>query len=122
MNLYIGIFNPSDSFIMIRAFNSLREAIDMNFTGIIIGVASFFIIGILHPVVTQAEYHFGKGIWPVFLVAGCACILASLFIRSILPGVLLAVLGFSLLWSIRELYEQEERVRKGWFPANPKKT
>jgi hypothetical protein len=26
----------------------------------------------------------------------------------------------SLFWSIKELHEQEERVRKNWFPANPK--
>ncbi len=38
----------------------------MDFTGIIIGAASFLIIGILHPVVIHAEYHYGKGIWPVF--------------------------------------------------------
>ncbi|MDK2980814.1 MAG: hypothetical protein PWQ55_1161 [Chloroflexota bacterium] len=93
----------------------------MNFTGIIIGAASFLIIGILHPVVIQAEYHFGKGIWPLFLLSGLACIAASLFLQSVIPAVLLAVLGFSLLWSIRELYEQEERVQKGWFPANPKR-
>lgn len=93
----------------------------MNFTGIIIGAASFLIIGILHPVVIQAEYHFGKGIWPFFLAGGLTCILASVFVASVIPAVLLAVLGFSLLWSIRELYEQEERVRKGWFPENPKR-
>jgi len=93
----------------------------MNFTGIIIGAASFLIIGVLHPVVIQAEYHFGKGIWPLFLLGGLACILASLFLQAVIPAVLLAVLGFSLLWSIRELYEQEERVQKGWFPENPKR-
>jgi len=32
---------------------------------------------------------------------------------------LLGVLGCTFLWSIQELYEQEERVRKGWFPENP---
>jgi len=47
-------------------------------------------------------------------------LLASLFVRSVIPGVLLAEVGFSLLWFMRELHEQEERVRKGWFPANPK--
>ena len=91
----------------------------MNLTGILIGAASFLIIGILHPVVIQAEFHFGKGVWPLFLVSGLVCILASLFLQAVIPAVLLAVLGFSLLWSIRELYEQEERVQKGWFPANP---
>jgi hypothetical protein len=26
-----------------------------------------------------------------------------------------------LLWSIKDLFEQEERVKKGWFLANPKR-
>lgn len=91
----------------------------MNFEGLIIGIATFIIIGVLHPVVIQAEYHFSKRIWPLFLLSGCACILLSLFISTIIPSVLLAVLGFSLLWSIRELYEQEARVQRGWYPANP---
>ena len=65
----------------------------MNLTGVIIGAASFLIIGILHPVVIQAEYHFGKGVWPLFLVSGLGCILASLLLQTVIPAVLLAVLG-----------------------------
>lgn len=34
-------------------------------------------------------------------------------------SAMLAILGFSLLWIIRELFEQQERVRKGWFPRIP---
>ena len=34
---------------------------------------------------------------------------------------LLAVWGASSLWSIGELFEQRERVAKGWFPKNPKR-
>ncbi|HIT47433.1 MAG TPA: DUF4491 family protein, partial [Candidatus Cryptobacteroides merdipullorum] len=29
------------------------------------------------------------------------------------------VAAFSAFWSIVELFEQEKRVRKGWFPENP---
>lgn len=58
--------------------------------------------------------------WPLFLLTGVFCICLSLFLDgSVLPA-LLSVLGFSLLWSIRELFEQEKRVGKGWFPRNPK--
>ncbi len=71
--------------------------------------------------VIKAEYYFGKQVWPVFLLSGLVCIAASLFIHSIVGSILLGVMGFSLLWSIRELFEQEERVNKGWFPGNPKK-
>jgi hypothetical protein len=93
----------------------------MNWEGVAIGAVTFAIIGLLHPVVIKTEYYFGKGAWPVFLVAGCACAAGSLWVRSVVPSSLLAVLGFSLLWSIKELFEQEERVRKGWFPKNPNK-
>lgn len=93
----------------------------MNWKGVAVGAATFLIIGLLHPVVIKAEYYVGKGIWPLFLLAGCACVAGSLWVRSAAFSSLLAVLGFSLLWGIRELFEQEERVRKGWFPKNPNK-
>ncbi len=91
----------------------------MNWGGLVIGVTAFLIIGLLHPVVIRAEYYIGKGVWPLFLAGGLACAAASALIRPLVPSALLAVLGFSLLWSIRELFEQEERVKKGWFPKNP---
>ena len=31
----------------------------------------------------------------------------------------MGVLGASFLWSVKELFEQEKRVEKGWFPKNP---
>lgn len=93
----------------------------MIFEGVIIGAGAFLIIGLLHPVVIKGEYHFGKRIWPVFLAAGAASIALSLFVGEIVASALLAVLGFSLLWSIGELFHQEERVRKGWYPANPRR-
>lgn len=93
----------------------------MAYYGLIIGACSFFIIGLLHPVVVKAEYHVGKQIWPLFLACGLACLALSLLIPNGIGSALLAVFGFSLLWSIRELHEQEERVAKGWFPANEKK-
>jgi hypothetical protein len=91
----------------------------MNFTGIAIGLGSFLLIGGLHPLVIRAEYAFGKKIWPLFLVTGLVACGASLFIWHPILSPLLAVLGFALFWSIRELFEQERRVRKGWFPENP---
>ena len=32
----------------------------MHFNGIIVGLATFLIIGVFHPIVIKAEYHFGK--------------------------------------------------------------
>ena len=93
----------------------------MNITGIAIGLISFAIIGVFHPIVIKSEYHFGKKIWPVFLAFGLVLCAASLFVKNDIGSALLAVTGFAAFWSIRELYEQEERVQKGWFPANPKR-
>jgi hypothetical protein len=93
----------------------------MNYDGIIIGLVSFLIIGLFHPVVIKAEYYIGKRIWPVFLVLGIALITLSLFIDHFITSALVGLTGFVFLWSIHEVIQQEERVAKGWFPANPNK-
>jgi hypothetical protein len=93
----------------------------MNFQGILIGGAAFIIIGVFHPIVIKAEYHYGTRIWPIFLLVGIAFSLVSLFVDNTVWAAILGVFGFSSLWSIREIFEQEERVKKGWFPRNPKR-
>ena len=93
----------------------------MNFQGLIIGVATFITIGIFHPIVIKAEYYIGKKIWPIFLIAGLILIGISIFIKNVTISAIIGVAGFSSLWSIGEIIEQEERVKKGWFPNNPKK-
>ena len=65
----------------------------MNYMGIIIGVSTFLIIGLFHP----------------------------MFVADIVVSTLMGVTAFSCFWSILELYEQEKRVDKGWFPRNPKR-
>ncbi|MCY6959785.1 DUF4491 family protein [Clostridium brassicae] len=94
----------------------------MNFHGIMIGVISFLIIGIFHPIVIKGEYYFSKKIWPVFLILGITFILASLYVNNQLISAALGVAGFSWLWSIHEIFEQEERVKKGWFPKKNDKS
>ena len=94
----------------------------MFFDGVIIGVGAFLIIGVLHPVVIKTEYYIGVKAWPLFLIGGLLFICLSLFTPRTILSSLLAVLGFSLLWSIHELFEQEQRVEKGWFPRNPNKS
>jgi len=93
----------------------------MNFSGLLIGFGTFLIIGALHPVVIKAEYYWGKGCWPLFLLTGLLCGALSLWASHPIASILLGVLCFSLLWSILELFEQEKRVEKGWFPARPHK-
>lgn len=90
--------------------------------GIVIGLGTFLIIGVFHPIVIKAEYWFGTRCWWVFLLLGLGCIVASLFCREVMWAALTGVLGFTSLWTIKELFEQSGRVARGWFPANPKRT
>lgn len=93
----------------------------LHFEGILIGIGSFLIIGLLHPVVIKTEYHFGTKPWPVFLVLGLLAAVFSLIIENIILSTLLGVLAFSLFWTILELFEQKKRVEKGWFPKKQTK-
>lgn len=93
----------------------------MNIFGIVLGAAAFLFIGVFHPIVIKAEYYFGKGCWWAFALLGIACVVASLFVESTLLASVFGVGGFSCFWSVFELFEQEKRVKKGWFPANPKR-
>ena len=93
----------------------------MYFTGIIIAISTFLIIGLFHPIVIKAEYYFGVRIWWMFLVVGLACVVAALFIENDILSSLVGVFGASALWGIGELFAQKKRVEKGWFPKNPKR-
>lgn len=93
----------------------------MHLTGILIGAISFLSIGVFHPIVIKAEYHFSKSCWPVFLIVGALLLVLSALSANVILSSALAVIGMSCWWSILELFEQEKRVSRGWFPANPKR-
>ena len=92
-----------------------------HFSGLIIGISTFLIIGLFHPVVVKAEYYWGTRCWWIFLALGMGGLIASLCIENILIASLLGVFAFSSFWTIKELFDQEKRVKKGWFPKNPKR-
>ena len=94
---------------------------DLNFSGIIIGVATFLIIGLFHPLVIKAEYYIGVKSWWLFLLLGIISVVASLLVENLTLSILLGVVAFSSFWSIGEVFEQKKRVERGWFLANPKK-
>ena len=87
--------------------------------GLMLGICTFLIIGIFHPIVIKAEYYYGTRCWWFFLVLGILGIVACLWISDLFWSSLLGVIAFSCFWSIHEIFQQEERVRKGWFPKNP---
>lgn len=89
--------------------------------GIVIGISTFLIIGLFHPIVIKAEYYWGTRCWWVFLFLGIIGIAGSLMIENILVSSLLGVFSFSSFWTIKEIFDQRKRVLKGWFPMNPKR-
>lgn len=94
---------------------------DLNFSGIIIGVATFLIIGLFHPLVIKAEYYIGVKSWWLFLLLGVVFSFASLLAGNLILSIILGVVAFSSFWGIGEVFQQKKRVEKGWFPANPKR-
>ena len=93
----------------------------MVWTGLIIGAITFLLIGVFHPIVIKCEYYFSAKIWPIFLVCGILLCCLSMWENNTILSAVFAITGFSSLWSIGEIKAQEKRVKKGWFPANPKK-
>lgn len=89
--------------------------------GLIIGIATFLLIGLFHPLVIKGEYYFGTKINIVFLLGGIIFAVLSLMVNHLIISILLGVTSCCSLWSIKEIKEQEERVLKGWFPENPKR-
>jgi hypothetical protein len=88
----------------------------MNLTGVFIGLFTFAIIGVFHPLVIKGEYYFGTRCWWVFLLFGAAGIAAALVVENVVASACLGVFGFSSFWGISELFQQKKRVEKGWFP------
>ena len=94
----------------------------MHFDGLIIGASTFLIIGLFHPLVIKMEYYWGTKYWWTWLLAGLIALGFSLFVESITFSAILGSFAFSAFWGIGELFAQEKRVQKGWFPKNPKRT
>ena len=94
---------------------------ELYFEGLIIGAFTFLIIGLFHPIVIKTEYYFGVKLWWIFLLAGLAALAAAMLVEDIVVSSMLGVTAFSAFWSIKELFEQRQRVLKGWFPKNPKR-
>ena len=93
----------------------------MNIYGLILGAGAFLCIGLFHPLVIKAEYYFGVRSWWAFFAVGLAAATGSLFVENMYVSIFLGISAFSAFWGIGEVFQQRERVRKGWFPKNPKR-
>ena len=91
-----------------------------NLMGLLIGLSTFLIIGMFHPLVIKGEYYFGVKCWWAFLAMGIITLCLSIGTESLFASTLLGVVSFSCFWSILEVFEQKKRVEKGWFPKREK--
>ena len=93
----------------------------MNSFGLLLGLATFLIIGLGFVWVIRGERYFGYLWWPYVMGLGTLVVLGSLFISSDWGSALLGAFGASLIWGSTELKEQAIRAELGWFPFNRKK-
>lgn len=91
----------------------------MNYTGLLVGLVTFLIIGLFHPLVIKAEYYFGVKSWWIFALSGIIFSVLSILAGDMIWSTILGVTAFSSFWSILEVFEQKKRVQKGWFPKGP---
>jgi len=91
----------------------------VNFSGLYLGLFMLFSIGFGFFWVVKVEYYWGSRLWKAVLGVGLLICLASLFVPSFAISAVLGILGGSVAWGATELPAQEERVRRGVFPANP---
>lgn len=113
------IYGPSRFCIFAPMITELLEQWHM--TGLAVGLATFLIIGLFHPLVIKGEYYFGLRIRWAFFVLGVVMCVVSFVVESGIVSILAGVTAFSSFWGIKEVTEQRERVLKGWFPMNPRR-
>lgn len=88
----------------------------MTWWGLLVGLCSFLIIGLFHPLVIKGEYYFGQKCKWWFLAVGVVMCIASMLVSNLIVSILLGVTAFSCFWSVKEVKEQKARVERGWFP------
>jgi hypothetical protein len=93
----------------------------MNTTGIVFAIFTVLAIGIGFVWVVRLEYHVGAHVAKIVALVGIVTILISLFLPAFWASAIVCVLGGTIVWGATELPDQEERVEKGIFPANPRR-
>ena len=93
----------------------------MNFFGLILGIATLFIIGLGFIWVIRGERYFGLLWWPYIMGLGLLLIVVSLFLDNDWVSALFGAVGASLIWGSTEFKEQSIRTELGWYPFNGKK-
>ncbi len=93
----------------------------MNYAGLVLGLYMLFVIGFGFFWVIKLEYYLGARIWRAVLAAGFLICLVSLLLPTFFSSAVVGIFGGSVVWGATELPGQEDRVRRGLFPANPRR-
>ena len=70
---------------------------EYHLSGLVIGICTFLIIGLFHPIVVKAEYYWGTKCWWIFLLLGIGGIIASLYTENIMIAPFWGVLCIFLV-------------------------
>lgn len=95
---------------------------DINLVGLASAAATFLGVWIGHVSVRKIEREVER-IWIPSIIAlllGIALELLSLWSSSRALSAFCAILGVTLLWDALEFYRQQNRIREGHAPANPR--
>lgn len=93
----------------------------LEWAGPILGVTTVVTIGAGHVMVRKLNYHFGTKPAPVAFLLGAAALMGSIFVASNTLAGVLGIVGLTTVVDGIELIRQEERVRKGHAPENPRR-
>ncbi len=94
----------------------------MNWIGLAAALSAFFGIWFGHVAVRKIE-SISPTIWLPTLVFATAGIMLELFSLSTVNGplsVVFGILGITFLWDALEFTRQQNRIKKGHAPANPR--
>lgn len=90
---------------------------NLQWWGLVIGLASFIIIGLFHPLVIKAEYYFGQRSKVWFGIAGAILALVSLFVSNVVVSILLGVTAFSAFGASRKCVNKKSGLNADGFRA-----
>ncbi len=93
----------------------------LQWAGPMLAAVTVITIWLGHVMVRKVNYHFGTRPVPLVAVLGLGAMIASLLTASDLLSGVLGIVGITTLWDAFELVRQEERVKKGRAPVNPRR-
>ncbi len=93
----------------------------MSYVGLVMGVIMLVAVGLGHVLVIRWEYHLGVGTWWLMMLLGVGVLVGSLFAGNVYLSGALGLVAATLLWGVKELFEQGRRVERGLYPRNPRR-